>query len=954
MELSVPKLYLPMLSGLMLGEAMSDHDGVRCYPAIRHTNQEKYIVKVISVPASLVQLDALLLTGAFPNREAALDYYMDVARDMLRETDILRQLSHQEGFIPYLDAQIISNDDLTGYEVYLLNNFRLSVERIFETEELTHKQIIHMGLDLCAALTACRREGYIYVDLKPANIYYTEGHGYRIGDVGFASISSLAYASLPEKYRSRYTAPELLDEMAVLNDTVDVYALGLVLYQAYNGGQLPEMEPGQTLPAPLYADYEFTDIILKACHPEASKRWTNPMELAQAIIGYIQRNNVSEKPIIPPVVTDEPAEMEDFLPEADSEELRKEMDQLEDAEFQDIDTLSDSQTDGESNGCELSSTSEDISEILAQADELIAHQLPEPPVAPAPIEVPMPERIQIDEIVDTVEEKTEDIIEAIPETPEIPECQQSTQPVEEPPQSKTKEKKTHTPLPKRRFPWKAVAVCLLVVALISAGMSGYYYYQNIYLQQVDELVLEQNGSMLSVKVVGPADQSLLTVICSDSYGNTIRKNVTAGIALFTDLDPQTHYSLYLEVSGFHKLIGHISDSFTTDAQTQITNLSASIGNKDGSVLISFDTNGPNVKNWIVSYSAPGIKTQQTSFQGKFVQISNLQIGAEYTFTLSREDGQDIAGQTQVQYTASNIVLAQGLTVTACANGNLTVQWDTPGDIMDILWNVRCYNTSGYDQTITTSDLSATFTGLTHDVACTIEVTAEGMPRSVSVIMEANPITVEQFHLTVTDEGMIEVIWDYFGIVTDGWILEYTIDNAPMQTLTLSENTAMLLLIPGGSYTITVTAIDATYQFGGNCNYVCPDAEKFLRWGISADNLHAALCIRPNSDHWIPSEVSEDQFVSNFTANQKIGLVLRSDLEPQMADEMVTIRFIFYNSDGTLLYVFEENVSWCDIWAGNICGLNIPWLPNEIGVYRIYLYFADQYVTELTFSVSETE
>jgi hypothetical protein len=64
MNLSSPKSYLPMLTGLMLGEAMSCHDGVSCYPAIRHSNQEKYILKVISVPASKVQMDAMLLTGA--------------------------------------------------------------------------------------------------------------------------------------------------------------------------------------------------------------------------------------------------------------------------------------------------------------------------------------------------------------------------------------------------------------------------------------------------------------------------------------------------------------------------------------------------------------------------------------------------------------------------------------------------------------------------------------------------------------------------------------------------------------------------------------------------------------------------------------------------------------------------------------------------------------------------
>ena len=142
MIVSSPKAYLPMLTGLMLGDVMSSHDSVSCYPAIRHSNQEKYILKVISVPASQIQLDAMLLTGAFPNRDAAMEYYMDISRDMLRETEILRQLSQREGFIPYLDGHIITKDNLCGYDVYLLSEFRHSLEQIFQNGLVTRLVIL--------------------------------------------------------------------------------------------------------------------------------------------------------------------------------------------------------------------------------------------------------------------------------------------------------------------------------------------------------------------------------------------------------------------------------------------------------------------------------------------------------------------------------------------------------------------------------------------------------------------------------------------------------------------------------------------------------------------------------------------------------------------------------------------------------------------------------------------
>ena len=55
-----------MLDGFALGGSISSHSGVNCYPAMRADSDERYIVKTISVPASQVQLEALLLTGAYP------------------------------------------------------------------------------------------------------------------------------------------------------------------------------------------------------------------------------------------------------------------------------------------------------------------------------------------------------------------------------------------------------------------------------------------------------------------------------------------------------------------------------------------------------------------------------------------------------------------------------------------------------------------------------------------------------------------------------------------------------------------------------------------------------------------------------------------------------------------------------------------------------------------------
>ena len=91
--MSEPKLISPMLDAFDMGGPISDHDGVRCCPAMRKDSDEKYIVKIISVPASQTKLDALLLTGAYPTKEAALEYFKELADGIVEEKKILDDLA---------------------------------------------------------------------------------------------------------------------------------------------------------------------------------------------------------------------------------------------------------------------------------------------------------------------------------------------------------------------------------------------------------------------------------------------------------------------------------------------------------------------------------------------------------------------------------------------------------------------------------------------------------------------------------------------------------------------------------------------------------------------------------------------------------------------------------------------------------------------------------------------
>jgi len=323
--LSEAKMISPMLDNFVMGSAMSEHHGVRCYPAIENETGDKYIVKVISIPSSPTQVDALLLTGAYSDRASAVNYFKQIADDLVQEVDVLEKLAELEGFLSFRACQIVPMDSGEGFDIYLLSPYQRTLQKHFTRHAFTHLDALNLGLDLCAALSVARRNGYLYIDLKPGNVYITDQRLFRIGDLGFVRMDALQYSSMPEKYLSTYTPPEIRDAFSTLNTTIDIYAVGLILYQTYNNGELPfhdSIQPGDKLPAPLYADYEMSEIILKACDPNPDARWQDPMEMGQAIVSYMQRNGALDTPIVPAPepVTETPAVEELVVEEAVTEE----------------------------------------------------------------------------------------------------------------------------------------------------------------------------------------------------------------------------------------------------------------------------------------------------------------------------------------------------------------------------------------------------------------------------------------------------------------------------------------------------------------------------------------------------------------------------------------------------------------------------------------------------------
>lgn len=1028
--MSEPQLISPLLDGFVMGDPINSHDGVRACPALQLETDKKYIVKIISLPASQAKLDALLLAGAFPDRDAALNYFKELADGVIEEAELLQKLARHEGFLSFENWQMLPMEDgETGFDIYLLSQYRPTLEGVLRANGLTHLQAINLGLDLCAALSVSRRFGYLYSNLRPSNIYLCNEREFRIGDLGFLSLASLPYASLPDKYRSDYTPPEISDAYSALNSTMDTYAVGLILYQAYNDGKLPPV--GISPDAPCHADFALSEIILKACALDPAQRWQDPVQMGQALVNYLQSNTVNDTPIVPPV-EDIPEETEAVPPDADTqpstEDILAEVDQAleaapavipspvsekepeeaipeenaadtppeesisqasesaeadipEVATAEDAEDMASDVTDPET--CEETDTfpadpadaaavevqpdESDVTEdetdaqdvpqeeaeldetaqMLAQADDLIAHQLPDPPVAPDPIPVTLP-----------VPEETEP--EAVPEeaTGEENTLQSDT---DVPADDETPEESDDLPAEAENIPAEsskrrksAAFIGILLAAILCITSAAVIFYQNIYLQNIERMVLTGSESGLTVKLTTNTADDLLSVRCTDTYGNSLTENVENGVAHFVGLKSGTVYKVEVRISGFHKLLGETTTTYTTATETVISSFLATTGPEDGSVILNFTPQGPTSAQWTVEYSTPGETTRAVTFNGHMVTLTGLTLGKEYTFTLKPVTSLYVSGMNTITYTASPIVYAQNLQIMGFVDGKLVIRWANPEELTVQKWYVRCYNDNGYDKTLSTTDTTIAFDGLDLSAGYTIEVTAEGMTLSARTFLTANSLTVKNLQADASDRNNLKVSWEFEGTAPEGgWLLLYTIDGSTdQQVIACDSNSGVITpLIPGANYTITVQAANGVTTFGNTLTYAAAKAPTFSGYLVKADNIEFSMCKTPSKQGWSRQDVPSSSYTTSFQTGVSASFVMHLDRRTNKSDDTVVTLYVIRNADGAFVSGKYESRSWDDMWYNRYGKLTIPVMPELPGNYTVEIYFNGTLATTQAFEVT---
>ena len=265
-------------------------------------------LKAITIPSSPSELEEILADGMDMN--GASTYFRDYVKELNREIALMSKLKGHSNIVSYEDHKMFQHEDGVGWDILIRMELLTPITSLLrENRTFPRRKVIQLGIDLCRALEICQRYNIIHRDIKPANIFLSDTEDFKLGDFGVARIASAATGASTRAGTVNYMAPEVF-RGEKYSSNVDLYSLGLVMYQLLNNNRLPLYPPypqtitpssreraqarrlaGAALPAPVNAGGRLAEIVLKACAPDPTQRYDSPTVMRQALeaIRYDER-----------------------------------------------------------------------------------------------------------------------------------------------------------------------------------------------------------------------------------------------------------------------------------------------------------------------------------------------------------------------------------------------------------------------------------------------------------------------------------------------------------------------------------------------------------------------------------------------------------------------------------------------------------------------------------------
>ena len=284
---------------------VEDKIGSGAFGTVYKIKREEYgkeyrsALKVITIPPE--NSDVLNLKSEGMTKEEISAYYSDIALSFMEEIKLLEELKGNSNIVSYEDHIIQRSEDGMEYTIMIKMELLTPLKNVLAERQLSPEEVMKLGMDICTALEVCEAKKIIHRDIKPDNIFVSDTGAYKLGDFGVARTLEKTVGVMSQKGTYTYMAPEVFLGKEY-NQNVDLYSLGILLYQLLNKNRTPFLPPA---PQPLkYSDREeaqkkrmsgnllpwisglpdsWNGLLVKMCHPNPQIRFQNAIDVRKQI-----------------------------------------------------------------------------------------------------------------------------------------------------------------------------------------------------------------------------------------------------------------------------------------------------------------------------------------------------------------------------------------------------------------------------------------------------------------------------------------------------------------------------------------------------------------------------------------------------------------------------------------------------------------------------------------------
>lgn len=209
----------------------------------------------------------------------------EIVRRFERESMVVAKLNH-----PNI-VHVIDKGFAGGRYYFVMTYIEgTSLREVIESERIQLKTKLEMIVQVCKALDYAHKNGVIHRDIKPSNILIDKQGNALVADFGIAQIIGTPDTEMTSSDvimgTLAYMSPEQKISSTNVDQTTDIYAVGVILYEILVGKKpLGHFK----LPSEINNEIEpkFDNIVLKCLAQESKDRFQRAVELKDAILNAI-------------------------------------------------------------------------------------------------------------------------------------------------------------------------------------------------------------------------------------------------------------------------------------------------------------------------------------------------------------------------------------------------------------------------------------------------------------------------------------------------------------------------------------------------------------------------------------------------------------------------------------------------------------------------------------------